>query len=216
MHSGSPLTLLGAASLAFSFPERFGAEKENKTMNQKRATSNPSLFEADPATTCNASSTAIPPGQSRRAPSKQYIPVYRVELVRERTIKVAERRSVHNSDHVVAILKDELLKADRERLICMLLNSKNFIIGMDVVSVGTLNQSCAHPRELFKAAILANAASIILVHNHPSGDPAPSQDDVQMTDRMRKAGEILGIKLLDHVIIGELGNYSFANAGRLP
>ncbi len=186
-------------------------------MNQKRATSNPSLFEAaDPDTTCNASSTAIPAGQPKRAPSKQYIPVYRIELVRERTIKVAERRSVHNSDHVVAILKDELLKADRERLICMLLNTKNFIIGMDVVSVGTLNQSCAHPRELFKAAILANAASIILVHNHPSGDPAPSQEDVQMTERMKKAGEILGIKLLDHVIIGELGNYSFANAGRLP
>jgi DNA repair protein RadC len=87
---------------------------------------------------------------------------------------------------------------------------------MDVVSVGTLTQSCGHPRELYKAAILTNAAAIILVHNHPSGDPSPSLEDAQLTARISKAGEILGIKLLDHVIIGELGHYSFANAGRLP
>jgi len=135
-------------------------------MNQKRATSNPSLFEAaDSGTINNATSTAIPAGQSKRATSKQYIPVYRIELVRERTIKVEPRRAVHNSDDVVVILKDELLKADRERLICLMLNSKNVIIGMDVVSVGTLTQSCAHPGELYKAAILSNAAVIILVHN---------------------------------------------------
>jgi len=97
-----------------------------------------------------------------------------------------------------------------------MLNAKNVIIGMDVVSVGTLTQSCAHPRELFKAAILSNAASIILVHNHPSGDPAPSVDDAQLTARISKAGEILGIRLLDHIIIGELGSFSFANPGRLP
>jgi DNA repair protein RadC len=87
---------------------------------------------------------------------------------------------------------------------------------MDVVSVGTLTQSCGHPRELYNAAILTNAAAIILVHNHPSGDPSPSLEDAQLTARISKAGEILGIKLLDHVIIGELGHYSFANAGRLP
>lgn len=185
-------------------------------MNQKRATLNPSLFEsAEPGTINNVPSYPIPTGQSKRTPSKQYIPVYRIELVRERTLKVEPRKSVHNSDDVVAILRDELLKADREKLISVMLNSKNVIIGMDVVSVGTLNQSCAHPRELYKAAILSNAAAIILVHNHPSGDPTPSMEDAQMTHRTSKAGEILGIKLLDHIIIGELGSYSFASAGRL-
>lgn len=193
-------------------------------MNQKRATLNPTLFEAsEAAASSNPTSTTCPsntdngvPGQSKQGPSKQYIPVYRIELVRERSLKVEPRRRVHNSEDVVAILRGELLKADREKLICLMLNAKNVVIGMDVVSVGTLTQSTAHPRELYKAAILSNAASIILVHNHPSGDPTPSREDIQMTERVAKAGEILGIKLLDHVIIAELDNYSFANAGRLP
>ncbi|MGA2263934.1 MAG: JAB domain-containing protein [Acidobacteriota bacterium] len=194
-------------------------------MNQKRATSIPSLFEAAEAGTTNSPTSITCPsytghdgaaGKSKRGSSKQYIPVYRIELVRERTNKVEPRRAVYNSDDVVAILQDELLKADSERLICLMLNAKNVIIGMDFVSVGTLTQSCAHPRELYKAAILSNAATIILVHNHPSGDPSPSLEDAQLTARISKAGEILGIKLLDHVIIGELGSYSFANAGRLP
>ncbi len=225
MHFGSPLVLLGASSLAFLCPERFGAEKENQIMNQKRTTLNPSLFEAAESGASNNSTSATCPSnterngaaeQPQKGSSKQYIPVYRIELVRERTLKVEPRRRVSNSEDVVAILQDELLKADREKLICLMLNSKNVVIGMDVVSVGTLNQSSAHPRELYKSAILTNAASIILVHNHPSGDPTPSRDDAQMTERVAKAGEILGIKLLDHVIIAELGSYSFANAGRLP
>jgi DNA repair protein RadC len=87
---------------------------------------------------------------------------------------------------------------------------------MDIVSIGTLTASIAHPREIFKSAILKNAASIILSHNHPSGDPAPSREDTQLTERVAKAGEILGIKLLDHIIIAEHGNYSFSNSGCLP
>jgi DNA repair protein RadC len=194
-------------------------------MYEKRATFNQSLFKAAEIGTTNNPTSPMDSsgtghngvaGQPKQGPSKQYIPVYRIELVRERTIKVEPRRAVHNSDDVVAILQDELLKADRERLICLMLNAKNVIIGMDVVSVGSLTSSIAHPRAIFKAAILRNAAAIILSHGHPSGDPAPSQEDIRLTERMSKAGEILGIKLLDHVIIGELGSYSFANAGRLP
>ena len=155
-------------------------------------------------------------GQPKRLPSKKYIPVYHIELVRDRAIQVEPRTAIHNPDDVVAILRDELLQSDREKLICLMLNTKNVVIGMDIVSVGSLSASIGHPREIFKAAILKNAAAIILAHNHPSGDPSPSQDDVQLTERISKAGEILGIKLLDHVILGELGSYSFANAGRLP
>ncbi len=154
--------------------------------------------------------------QAKRRPSAKYIPVYHIELVRDRSIKVEPRTAIHNPDDVVAILQDELLKSDREKLICLLLNAKNAVIGMDIVSVGSLTASIAHPREIFKCAILKNAAAIILSHGHPSGDPTPSREDIQLTERVSKAGEILGIKLLDHVIIGELGHYSFSNAGRLP
>ena len=155
-------------------------------------------------------------GPAKRRPSKKYIPVYHVELVRDRLIKVEPPPTIHNADDVVTILRDELLQADREKLICLMLNAKNVVIGMEIVSVGSLTASIAHPREIFKAAILKNAASIILVHNHPSGDPSPSQDDVRLTERISRAGELLGIKLLDHVIVGESDSYSFTNAGRLP
>ncbi len=146
----------------------------------------------------------------------RYIPVYHVELVRDRSIKAAPRPSIHNSDDVVAILQEELLSSDREKLVCLMLNAKNVIVGMDIVSIGTLTMSVAHPREIFKSAILKNAACIILSHGHPSGDPTPSREDIQLTERIRQAGEILGIKLLDHIIIGENGTFSFRDSGRLP
>ena len=175
-------------------------------MNRKRATQNQSLFD-----TMNAEATGVTLTTSAR-----YIPVYHVALVRDRSIKAEPRPSIHNSDDVVEILQDELLASDREKLLCLMLNAKNVVIGMDIVSIGTLTMSVAHPREIFKSAILKNAASIILSHGHPSGDPTPSREDIQLTERIRQAGEILGIKLLDHIIIGENGTYSFRNTGRLP
>ncbi len=181
-------------------------------MNRKRATQNRNLFTAVEPETCDNLSAA----GNRPTVTGKYVPVYHVELVRDRLIKVEPRPSIHNPDDVVAILQDELLKSDREKLVCIMLNAKNVVIGMDIVSVGSLTASIAHPREIFKSAILKNAASIILSHGHPSGDPTPSREDMQMTERVAKAGEILGIKLLDHIIIGEQGNYSFSNSGRLP
>jgi len=194
-------------------------------MNQKRATLNETPGKAAETGTNNNPTTLTFSSSSgndraadeiKRRPSEKYIPVYHIELVRERTIKVEPRPAIHNPDDVVAILRDEFLKADREKLICLMLNAKNVVIGMNLVSMGSLTASISHPREIFKAAILSNAAAIILSHGHPSGDPSPSQDDIQLTDRISKAGDILGIKLLDHVIIGELDSYSFKSAGRLP
>lgn len=155
-------------------------------------------------------------GQPKLRPSEKYIPVYHIELVHERQIKIEPRPAIHNSDDVVAILRDEFSTADREKLICLMLNSKNVVIGMNLVSVGSLTASISHPREILKPAILCNSAAIILSHNHPSNDPSPSQDDIRLTERVNKACEILGIKLLDHVIIGDPDSYSFRNAGRLP
>jgi DNA repair protein RadC len=202
--------------------ERKGAEREKHIM--QRAAYNLSLFKAAETVTASnqtALATVSSPEKSttgrpsERRLSREYIPVYRVQLVRERTVTGEQRRSIRNPDDVVAILKDELLKSDREKLISVMLNAKNVVIGMEVVSVGSLTASVVTARELFKSAILASAAAVIISHNHPSGDPTPSQDDIRLTERISKAGELLGIKLLDHVIIGELGHYSFSDAGRL-
>ncbi len=94
------------------------------------------------------------------------------------------------------------------------LDGKNRINCVDEVSVGSLNQSIVHPRELFKTALLSSAAAIILVHNHPSGDPTPSREDIEITRRLKEAGEILGVKLLDHIIVGS-SYLSFTERGLL-
>jgi DNA repair protein RadC len=92
---------------------------------------------------------------------------------------------------------------DREQFRALLLNTKHQLIGREVISIGTLNSSMVHPRELFKNAIKRSAAAMILVHNHPSGDPAPSQEDIGITKRLLEAGGIIGIEILDHLIVGD-------------
>lgn len=87
------------------------------------------------------------------------------------------------------------------------LNTKNRIVGVHTISIGSLNASIVHPREVFKAAMLNNASAIICLHNHPSGDPEPSREDIETTKRLVKAGDILGIDVLDHIIIGD-GRYT--------
>ena len=97
---------------------------------------------------------------------------------------------------------------DREVLLAVLLNTKNRIIGIERVSVGALNSTIVHPREVMKGAILNNSATFALVHQHPSNECQPSNDDIEVTKRMKEVGEIIGIPLLDHVIVGyEEGNY---------
>jgi len=116
---------------------------------------------------------------------------------------------------VFKVLGREARTLDREYFWCLSLDGKNRAQGVDVVSVGTLTASLVHPREVFKAAILTNAAAIIVAHNHPSGDPTPSVEDREITQRLRQAGEILGIKLLDHVVLGHGHYHSFADSGDL-
>lgn len=93
------------------------------------------------------------------------------------------------------------------------LDGKNRITCVDCVSVGSLNQSIVHPREVFKTALLSSATAIILLHNHPSGDPSPSSEDISITRRLKEAGELLGIRVLDHVIVGSDGICSFVERG---
>jgi DNA repair protein RadC len=110
--------------------------------------------------------------------------------------------SIHGPEDIAGIFMDEMKHLDREHFKAALLNTKNQILKVVTVSIGSLNASIVHPREILKPAISASAASIVLVHNHPTGDPAPSREDVEFTRRFAKCGDLIGIRLLDHVIIG--------------
>jgi DNA repair protein RadC len=107
------------------------------------------------------------------------------------------------------------MRETKEYFITLHLNGKNQISCVDVVSIGSLNQSIVHPREVFKTALLSSAAAIILVHQHPTGDPAPSSEDIAITRRLKEAGDIIGIKILDHCIIGKDDYISFVERGLL-
>lgn len=124
--------------------------------------------------------------------------------VNERAITKIEK-----SEDVYNFLKEELTDKKNEYFYAILLDSKNVIISKEVVSKGILDSSLVHPREAFKPAIKKSAKSIIFAHNHPSGNPRPSADDFEITRRLMDAGEILDIKVLDHIIIGENDYYSF-------
>ena len=102
----------------------------------------------------------------------------------------------------VAAYLEEIKNAAQECFIVITLNTKNRAIRKHLVSIGTLNSTLVHPRECFRPAILDGAAAIIVAHNHPSGDPSPSSEDIKVTRQLIRAGEIMGIKVLDHVIVG--------------
>ncbi|AET70598.1 DNA repair protein radc [Desulfosporosinus orientis DSM 765] len=113
-------------------------------------------------------------------------------------------RPVVNSPQDVAhIVMEEMRYLDREHFRVLSLSTKNHVLGITSISIGSLNSSIVHPRECFKEAIRRNSNAIILLHNHPSGDPTPSQEDVEVTRRLAEGGKILGIEVIDHVIIGD-------------
>ena len=137
-----------------------------------------------------------------------------LELAR-RTSKYSDlpRTVIKSPEDAAGLVMEEMRHFDREHFRAILLNTKNQVIGTDKVSVGTLNSSAVHPRELFRNAIKRGAASVILVHNHPSGDPAPSKEDMDITGRVKEAGNIIGIGVLDHIIIGDNKFTSFKANG---
>jgi DNA repair protein RadC len=110
---------------------------------------------------------------------------------------------------------ERLRLAERECFITLLLDSRQRVLSEVLVSQGTLTASLVHPREVFRAAVRSSAAALILVHNHPSGDPSPSREDHEVTERLVGAGELMGIRVLDHVVVAEHGYHSFQEAGDL-
>jgi len=137
----------------------------------------------------------------------------RVELVRESN--APPRHSV-TTPLEVANLVGHLNKKDREYFLCIHLDSRNAVIGIEEVTIGSLNAALVHPREILKGALLNNAAGIILVHNHPSGDCDPSEDDIEITGRLTKACDIIGIEALDHIIVGAGKYFSFKEKNIMP
>ena len=125
-----------------------------------------------------------------------------VELGRRLGAAAAVRTEVREPGDAAHYAMPRLLGERREHFAVILLDTKNRILGMRDVSIGSLTASVVHPREVFQEALRFSAASMILVHNHPSGDPAPSREDIAVTDRLVKAGQIMGIPVLDHIVLG--------------
>jgi len=143
------------------------------------------------------------------------IPVFACQIVREGRVRVDER-IINNPSVAAAILWEHLAGVDREHFVVLFLTTRNRVTGVHTVSMGSLDMTVVHPREVFKAAILANAAAIIVGHNHPSGDPSPSPDDVAISQKLVRGGELLGIAVLDSLVLGDEGRYvSLQETGRL-
>ncbi|HLS53282.1 MAG TPA: DNA repair protein RadC [Tissierellaceae bacterium] len=122
----------------------------------------------------------------------------------------AHEKTRVNSPVVLAnLVMDEMRYLNKEHFRIAILDTKNQILSIENISIGTLNASIVHPRDVFYAAIRRNANSIILIHNHPSGDPEPSKEDISITNRLIQVGDLLGIKVLDHIIIGDNRYISF-------
>ncbi len=128
---------------------------------------------------------------------------------------VMRKTKLSSPTEVVEFFSAELNESKVEKFIAVLLNTKNEIINWDVISIGSLNASIVHPREVFNRAIKRSAASLIVVHNHPSGHIDPSREDINITKRLFEAGQLIGIPLIDHIIIGRDKYYSFKEENQL-
>lgn len=131
------------------------------------------------------------------------------------TCQARRRLSFTEPASIAEYYKEQLRHEEQEVMICMMLDTKNHLIGEEMISKGTVNGSMISPRELFLTALRFRAVHIIVVHNHPSGDATPSQADIDITCRIKQAGDLLGIYLLDHIIIGDFEYVSFREKGML-
>lgn len=116
---------------------------------------------------------------------------------------------IKNPQSIVKAIRSSIKDKAKEHFKLILLDNRNKIISISTISIGTLNASLVHPREIFKEAIIHNSASVVLAHNHPSGDPEPSEEDMKITERLVESGKILGIEVIDHIIIGKTNFASF-------
>lgn len=144
----------------------------------------------------------------------KFIQRYDIRMVRDGRVPIMEAPVIIRTPaDTIPVLEAELSELAYERFIALALNTKNHVIAVLPVSSGSLNSSIVHPRELFQRAILSNCASLLLAHNHPSGDPIFSNEDLALTRRLVEAGQLLDIPILDHIILGYGKFYSFKEHG---
>lgn len=117
--------------------------------------------------------------------------------------RIGERVVIRSPRDAAELLAEQLRYLQKEHFVCLFLNTKNQVIAQETLSIGSLNASIVHPREVFRAAIKYGSASIVCAHNHPSGDPAPSPEDIAITKRLVESGRIVGIDVLDHIVVGD-------------
>ncbi|MGE5453751.1 MAG: RadC family protein [Methylocystaceae bacterium] len=138
-----------------------------------------------------------------------------LELGRRLALQSLDRPLVKSAEDVKNMVMDEMRIFDREHFRALYLDRKLKLIAMEEIAVGGLSSAVIHPREVFKPAVQRSAASIILIHNHPSGDPTPSAEDIELTRRLKEAGQIMGIDIIDHIVIGDNRYASLNNLGLL-
>lgn len=162
----------------------------------------------------------LPMSSSTESPDHSYqthlfdcLPLYSTRLVRETEFTYPTRFQVTEPTEVATILQDYFRDKDREEFLIVLLDTANTVTGLSQISVGGLSSSVVEPRQIFKTAILANAAAVILAHQRPSGNPEPSREDIQITSQITEAGDIMGIPVHDHLIITEADYTSLAERG---
>ncbi|KMY55631.1 DNA repair protein RadC [Bacillus sp. FJAT-27231] len=140
-------------------------------------------------------------GSENKIPAKR-VNIVSLKMVREKSFLYAER-AVRSPEDGYRLFKQFLGELDREYFVVMCLDTKNQPTAINICHIGSLNASIVHPREVMKAAILSNAASILLCHNHPSGQSDESREDVEVTKRLVEAGKVIGIDVIDHLVIGD-------------
>ncbi len=132
-----------------------------------------------------------------------------LEIGRRLAMRQETRVTIRSPKDAEAVVAERLRYQEQEHFLVVLLNTKHHVLGVETVSVGGLSSSVVHPRDIFKSPVRRNAAAVILAHNHPSGDPTPSREDIDVTKRLAEAGKLLGIEVLDHIVVGDNRYVSF-------
>jgi DNA repair protein RadC len=155
------------------------------------------------------------PAKTRSIKFRTIKPVFETLTIKEPITNYLDPKARLTTPSQIWELFRFLGKESKEWMVVLLMDGKNRLSAVDICSIGTLNQSLCHPREIFKSALIASCAAIVLIHNHPSGDTSPSSEDLAITRRLKEAGDIIGIKILDHLVVSTDEYTSFVERGLL-
>jgi DNA repair protein RadC len=169
------------------------------------------IVRSGPSSTASGRDTSSPYGSVGARPGREAA----LEEYARRRRAFDPRPVVDGARTAAGLVPADVRCARKEHFLVLCLNARRQLLKLETVSVGTLSASLVHPREVFAPAIAAGAAAVVAVHNHPSGDPAPSAEDREATRRLQRAGELLGIPLADHVVVSESSFFSFRESGIL-